>query len=291
MQPGFQTDEGFFNTLKGNQSSDNLQELKTQIALVQAASLLAIEGTNRATASQVVERAIREYGVDATPSFTGQLFATLGIGSAMTHGKSRFILDQARLEVIRKGLEEKIEEMVSRLQSSIEQFKNLPEKIDALEKEWKGILQSRRKEQELIRVIKEGKGKADNLLELHEEAKKIRERAQYVDQLKEECSELQKKIKKQPSLEERKQQLEAKIADYNERFRQTQLSERDLVAKEQQLAKLISKLHERNAWADLADVMETLKERKADLDDVLKQLGEKRSLLDKLLQRNKGVGS
>ena len=45
-----QTDEGLLNAIKGNNARDNLQELKTQIALVQAACLLAIEETTRATA-------------------------------------------------------------------------------------------------------------------------------------------------------------------------------------------------------------------------------------------------
>ncbi len=62
--------------IKGSSAFHSLADMKITLALIQAAIVLALEGNARATAGQVTERAIREYGIAATPSFTGQVFAS-----------------------------------------------------------------------------------------------------------------------------------------------------------------------------------------------------------------------
>ncbi|MFC2008108.1 hypothetical protein ACFLT0_00240, partial [Chloroflexota bacterium] len=171
--------------------------------------------------------------------------------------------------------------------SAIEYFKDLPEKIDALEKEWKDILKLRDKERELAAFINAERSQPNNLLQLQTEAKRFREQAKYADELKQECTELSKTIRKSPSLEERKKQLNARIMDYNARVRQAQAQEQDIAAREQQLAKWITRLQERTGWVELAELQQSVREARKELDQVSKQLGEKRSLLDRILGRNK----
>ena len=148
-----QIDERMLNMIRGNSASSGLQELKVQLALVQAACLMSIEETTRATASQITERAIREYGIEVSASFTGQVFAGMGIGTTMTHGKNRFILEHGRLEEMRKAMTARCEELAEKLESSIKYFRDIPQRIKALEKEWKDIVRMRMKERELVGFI------------------------------------------------------------------------------------------------------------------------------------------
>ncbi len=288
-------DESLVNLFSGNSASRGLSDLKVQLALVQAASLLYLEGVTRATASQVVEKAIREYGIEATPSYAGQLFAVLGIGSSITHGKSRFVLEHDLLNKVRKALETKIEETSSHLKSSIEHFKDLPDKINALEKDWNDCLRLRQKEKELLRVINEEKSKPSSLRQLETEAGKLRERAKQTEALKQECARLSREIKKQPSLEEKRKSVEEAIAKYEEkaknlaqRERETNIKEQNTNNRETELAARIEKLQHRLGWVELAELKQHIKEAKRELDQLLKQLGEKRTLLDRLLHRKEG---
>ena len=91
-------DENLINVFIGNQESQKLAERHVELALVQAACILALEGINRATATQVADKTIETYQVDITPAFTGQVFASLNIPTATSHGKSRFILEYENLE-------------------------------------------------------------------------------------------------------------------------------------------------------------------------------------------------
>ena len=86
-------DKRLINAFRGSSASRGLSDLKVQLALVQAACTMALEGTARATASQVAVRANTTYGTEAAASFAGQVFATLNINTVITRGKSRLVLD------------------------------------------------------------------------------------------------------------------------------------------------------------------------------------------------------
>ncbi|HEY50413.1 MAG TPA: hypothetical protein G4O20_01225 [Dehalococcoidia bacterium] len=283
-----QIDERMLNMLKGNSASNGLRELKVQLALVQAACLMSIEETTRATASQITERAIREYGIEVSASFTGQVFAGMGIGTAMTHGKNRFILDRGRLEEMRKAITVRCEELAEKLESSIKYFQDLPERIKALEKEWKDIVKLRIKERELLNYVKEERNKPSQLPYLISEANKLKEQAAKVDKLQKECRNLSRKIRSIPSLEERKKSLEAAIATHEAKVRDISAKERGLVAREEELADRIVKIQKRMGWVELAILEQAIKEARDEIDTLSRQLGEKRSLLDKIFRRKEG---
>ena len=109
--------EDRINALIASTLIRNLDDLKVSLALIQSASVFALEGANRATASQIAERAGNDYGVEVTASFTGQTFSSLGIRTAISHGKSRFILEHEQLEDIRKGIAAKCEDTAEKLEN------------------------------------------------------------------------------------------------------------------------------------------------------------------------------
>ena len=96
------TDDRQLNVIVGNSACRGLSDLKVQLALIQSACALALEGTTRATASQIAARASQSYQIEVTASFTGLAFSNFGIDSVITHGKSRFVLNADKLEASEK---------------------------------------------------------------------------------------------------------------------------------------------------------------------------------------------
>ena len=148
-----QTDD-ILNILKGNITSGGLlKELKMQLVLVQAACVLALEGITRATAGQIAARAIKDYGIEVLPSFTGLVFTNLNIQKLTSHGKSRFVLKYEQLKEIREQTEAQCNEMIEKLETVVKTFHQLPERISKLQNEWIEIVRDHEKEQKLMRVI------------------------------------------------------------------------------------------------------------------------------------------
>ncbi len=147
-----QTDD-ILNILKGNITSRGLKELKIQLVLIQAACVLALEGITRATAGQITARAIKDYGIEVLPSFTGLIFTNLNIKKLTSHGKSRFVLEYDQLKEIREQTETHCNEMIEKLETAIKTFHQLPERITALQNEWAEIVNNFKRERELITLI------------------------------------------------------------------------------------------------------------------------------------------
>ena len=147
-----QTDD-ILNILKGNITSRGLKELKIQLVLIQAACVLALEGITRATAGQIAARAIKDYGIEVLPSFTGLIFTNLNIKKLTSHGKSRFVLEYDQLKEIREQTETHCNEMIEKLETAIKTFHQLPERITALQNEWAEIVNNFKRERELITLI------------------------------------------------------------------------------------------------------------------------------------------
>ena len=288
-------DENLINMFSGSNSSQGLSELKVQLALIQTACTLAIEGIIRATALEVTTRAIQEYHIEATPSFTGMAFSALGIKTVTTHGKNKFVLEEGELEKLRAEIAQKCEETEDKLKETIKRFKDLPAKIDSLQNEWTKIRALRAKEQELIRVINVDRQNPPKTDYLEAEYKKIQQRNDRIALIKKEIDTLAQKEKNLVSLEEKKKAIEARIADLEKKSQELAKKEQETALKEWEteqklsvLMKRIEKLAGKIGWVDLATLTQKVEEAKSELDQVLRQLGEKRSLLDKLLHRKEG---
>lgn len=291
-------DDNFMNSLAGNQASNRLHEVTLELALIQAACIIALEGITRATAKQVTDKAKDIYNVELIPSFTGQLFSSLGIPSVTSHGKSRFVLDYESLEKVRDSIVTRCEEASVKLEAAIEKFQDLPRRVEVLQKTWKDTQAMRARERELIRLINEDRQKPSNLYYLESEADKLRVKAAQVNEIQNECRRLTVKIKKLPSLQEKRKELKAKIAEYEEKennlaskMEKVVDKEKRISARETELSQRIIKLQKRTGWVELATIEGAIESSKKELDILQKQLGEKRSLLDKLLRRREGGAS
>lgn len=287
-------DDGFINVLVGNSASRDLSELEVQLVLVQSACTLALEGTTRASASQIAARTIQSYKVEATASFTGQIFSNLGIDSVTTHGKNKFVLDANHLEKMRDDIASRCQKASERLETAIEKFRDLPQKIEELRKTWKETLAIRAKEQELIKLINEDRRNPSRIDYLENEYKNIRVRNERIAEIQKEAKALALKEKKLPALEERTKALETTMAEHEKHVRELAERERQLAGKEQEavkkeevLAGRLQKLQQRLGWLELASLTEETDTARKELDSLSRQLGEKRSLLDRMLGRNK----
>jgi DNA repair exonuclease SbcCD ATPase subunit len=287
--------DNLISTLIGKNYSRDLSELEIQFVLIQSACTMALEGTTRASSSQIAAKVFQDYQIEVTPSFTGQTFANLSIHSVTSHGKNKLVLDPDQLENLRNDIASKCKEAMDRLQASIKKYKYLPQKIEELQKEWKQVLAARAKEQELIRIINEDRRNPPRLDYLETEYRKKQRRNEYINQIKEEAKKLALKEKKLPSLEERTKAVEARIAEHGKHVRDLVEKEREISAKEQEavkkeesLARRLEKLQKRLGWLELAALEQHIEESRNELKELSKQLGEKRSLLDRLLHKREG---
>ncbi|MFC1917230.1 hypothetical protein ACFLXH_01065 [Chloroflexota bacterium] len=282
-------DPKLLEVFKGSSTSRGLEEQKGQLALIQSACVMALEGTTRATASEITAKAMTEFGIEATPSFAGQVFANLQIATVTSHGKSRFVLEQKELEEIRKGMVAKCEEQVTRLKESLKIFHDLPQQIEDLQGQWQEIIDLRKREREFIIAINEERSKPNRLPELKAEADTLRQRATFAIELEKECQQLSRKIKRMPSLEEKSKSLKVIVAAHEAKLKEKEqeagIKEREIAAKEKELADRIARLQKRSAWATLADLQHNIDLAQVKLNNIEKDISRNQSFLERLLKR------
>jgi hypothetical protein len=95
--------------------SEDLKTLRLQLALLKSGCALVGDGQSRATSSELLFRARRDFGIAALPSTVGQLLGSLGIPSTTSKGKSRFLLDPEYLQPLLDELSEAIKGMEVRV--------------------------------------------------------------------------------------------------------------------------------------------------------------------------------
>lgn len=266
------------NMITGSIANRKLAESKATLLLVQVACLMALEGTNRATASQIAEKASQQHGLELPTYFIGKFFSDYGIRKVTIHGQRQLVLDHKRLEDLRQVISAQCEERMTKLESAIDNFKRLPERIASLEKSWQEILTMRQKEQDLAKQITEERQTQSHLPQLVEEARIIQERADKAQRLKEKCKALKREIKAMPLLENRRINLEGEMAKYR-------AAEKEIAAKEIALNRRIASLQERYKWMTMADLEGQIASAKRELEELNRQINSKRSILDRILRR------
>ena len=262
------------------QVNRNRKSLQTVLSLVQTACLLAQEGVGRISASELADRLTKEFNVSLAAFEAGQILIDLGLKKCVIHGKSRFILEPAQLEEVRKKVSALCEEQMQGLENSIEQFKTLRAKVLALEQEWRNLQQLEIRQRELTRLIAENQDNIAKLSYLESQRKRLEQQAQRMAALERECQELTKKINELPSLENRKVTLEQELSVYEK-------DEQLLTEREAQFAATLNKMKERFAWVDLVTLQHNIRLKTQELEQLDSQLVDKRSLLDKLLMRRR----
>ncbi len=133
----------------------SLVGMRNCLTLVQTAYAIALEGVTRATATQIANKETNEYDSPITPSNVGQAFATFGIKTVTSHGKTRFVLDIRQLEKLREAAVAQCEEMAQKLEASLESYKELDARVEALVERLKEVYQLTNEEQEIKRLIGE----------------------------------------------------------------------------------------------------------------------------------------
>jgi len=133
----------------------DLVGMRNALALIQTAYAMAVEGTTRATATQIAEREASEYGYSTTPSNVGQVFAALEIKTATSHGKTRFVLDIKQLTKIRDETFTHCEELSQRLEDSLASYKKLDTHIKTLIVRLQEVNRLKEQEQDLLRQLGE----------------------------------------------------------------------------------------------------------------------------------------
>jgi DNA repair exonuclease SbcCD ATPase subunit len=274
-------DQEFIAGIRGSSAFQGLAEIKWTMCVLQTGILMSLEGTTRAAASEIAERAQREYGIEFMPSKIGQCFALLGIRSVTTHGKNRFVLDPDELEKAKGSSQARYQTLEARLRESIEAFKGLAEKIKSLENQWRDVQRLRTRENELTRAIRENQDEINRLYGLRDRAGQLQETVKKAEAVETECKELEQRIQALPALNERKAKLQKAEVEYQKEVR-------DLEAKEQQHARMIESLKPRNGMVSLAAINEAIQRANEQLAAINRQIDSKRSFLDKLLGRKDG---
>jgi DNA repair ATPase RecN len=274
--------EAFITNLKGISARARLNDLNVHLAIIQAAYLLCLEGVSRATANQILQRAVSEFSLNLTASEAGTILIGFSLRKVTIHGKSRFILNQGELKELRFRIEQQLKENEDKLESAIKYFSSLSAEIQELQNRWKNIQEMFSRKNDLIKLINNNQSSVANFPALQAQWKLLQDTNQKMVQIENECKDLNNQIKKLPSLEQRKTQLVEAVKKY-------QVDEKQLVEKEARMGRVLTDLKERNAWVDYVTLALNIQNAKAELDELSRQLGEKRSLLDKLLGRNKGV--
>lgn len=112
-----------FETAKGMMGMRNI------LTLFQTAYSMALEGTTRATASEISAREKKQFDAETTPSTVGIAFTSAGIKSVVSHGKARYVLNPDELEKICKAAEVECEEMAGKLEESLETYEDLNTRV------------------------------------------------------------------------------------------------------------------------------------------------------------------
>jgi len=262
--------------IKAYHATNGIRSYKEMLGLVEAALVLVIEGTNRATASEITQRATRDFNVNSTPAITGQIFAQLKINTTTTHGKSRFVLDTDQLKEIKDQISGNIMLLSKELADVLSEYKDTSNRVNQLEEQLKETTLLYKRERELTQQLQQANSQPSRVPYLEQELAKKKKEAEQVNQLEERCKELSAKIKTLPLLQDREKKLEAEFAKY-------QVMEKDIVECEARLGTALEQLKMRSAWATILDLHNTIQKQKVALDDLSRELGEKKSLLQRIL--------
>ena len=296
--------EDFVTTVKGNMVNADLTNIKVVLQILQAAALMAQEGCARATAGEIAARAMKEFNIQVTAATVGLTLAPIALGKAVSHGKSRFLLDLNHLEEARRTTEGRAEEMIRNLEKSRAAFKELSGRIESLQEEWKKILQLHARRRELTKLISENQDQPVKMAQVEARWRQLQGEAQKAVELEKECQALSTKVKSLPSLKVKEASYQARLVEFHDQEKgmasreanfaqivnQWKERERQLIERETRFQLIIKKLTSRESLVNLASLDLDIEVAKAELERLSKQLGEKRSLLDKLLGRNKEGG-
>jgi chromosome segregation ATPase len=266
--------------VKTYQAANGLRNLKEMLGLVEAALVMSLEGSSRATVTEVLRKATDEYGVTSTTSVSGQIFSQLKVKTTTTHGKPRLVLDTEQLKSLKDRISRQISEVSQELADVLNEYKDTGNRINQLEEQIKEAIRLYNRERDLNQQLQQVNRQPSRIPYLEQELAKKKKEAEQVIQLEQRCKELSEKIKTLPSLQEKEKKLAADIANY-------QAWEREIAQNEARLGQALEQLKMRSAWVTYLDLNYNIQNLKTELKEITEQINERRSLLQKIMGTNK----
>jgi chromosome segregation ATPase len=250
------------------------------LGLVETALVMSLEGTRRATVTEVLRKATDEYGVTSTTSVSGQIFSQLKIKTTTTHGKPRLVLDTAQLKSLKDRLSRQISEVSKDLAEILAEYKDTDSRINKLEDQLRETVRLYKRERELTQQLQQANSQPSRVAYLEQELARKKQEAEQIIQLEQKCKELSEKIRTLPSLQDRGKILVADFSKY-------QAEEKEITQNEARLGQALEQLKMRSAWVTYLDLNYNIQNLKTELKEITDQINERRSLLQKILGTNK----
>jgi chromosome segregation ATPase len=265
--------------------SADLRTLKLQLALLRAGCRLAAEGQPRVTSSELLFRAQKEEGIDALPSTVGQLLGSLGIPSTTSKGKSRFLLEPQRMELLVEEMSTQVEMAQERVDRVVRSLGDIQSRLAPLEERFQRAQGLQQREIELREFLKEHRPQLSESPFLEQARLRMEEDLARLQRLKDQVRRMEQQLATRPELEEKRRNLAQRVKDLEAQREEAAQEERALVREERELAGTINQLKLQRGWVTLASLEEEIALALAELAAVKKEINRHRSWLERLLRR------
>ena len=138
------------------------ENLKKELTVIEAARLLCIAGTRRATAADVgdcITANFREGRVEL--SVVGHVLRSHGVTTRICAGRTHFVLDDEQLTAIQDDLKAGINEAVTKVETILGSHRDIAARIDALRRRWRELAKLTNEARELEQRISESQSHVD----------------------------------------------------------------------------------------------------------------------------------
>ena len=272
-----------------------LQGLRSRLALVKAATLLALEGKTRATVTELLDRSEDEETLELSPGEAGQILSSLGLRRLTSHGRSRLELDPVKLGRIRHEVdleitaqEERYTQEQVRLIALTQRVERLTQQAEAIKDliDREGILRAYLQRHIPPQVGYSGpgsasfRGQAGSILQYR--VTRLQQEVAQVQKLEAAIKEMEGKVAGKAALEARRRKLAEEAAKVTEAEATLAKGEASQAQRKVQHAKRLQEYRYTSGVMRLAEVEQAVAAGRVELEQLSRQLGEKRSLLGKL---------
>ena len=265
-----------------SQTSD-LAMLGVTLSLVQAACALALEGVNRASVTEVVQRAHQDTGVQVMPPTAGQIFSTMGIRTVTSHGKNRLVINHDELLRLRETLAAQWEEIAPRAEQYLSKFDEMAERVKKLEGQRQMVLGMIEREKSNREFLKSQELWFMRNKDLDQKVQNLHKVIARCGELERQSDLLEKTIKVLPRLVNRKAKLDAKLDRYRQKEQELLDQEAQLRKQEEGLGDRLVDLKARLRYVKVDQLEQDMERASNELESLSEQLGEKKGRLARLL--------
>ena len=260
-------------------------ELNERLMVAQTALLMSLDGTRRATATQISDRIEAEMGVDITPSRVGVIMSGFKVRSVVSSGRSRLVLDPEQLGNILGDMKAEAETVEPMVEKAIEAFGDIANRIESMRFRLARLKFLAQTEKELKALTERNRHRLSNLRYIEQRHIELQAQVRKVNQLEQSCTALGSQVEGLPSLEAEERRLRDLIVAHEGRAKEVPVREASLQRQELALAEGLKAIEYREARVSLAQLQQEISTSRQDFDDLKKQIGEKKSIAQKMFGR------